>query len=235
LPTHPQVILVPASLDGQELGPAAQLPVFSTADEASPPQLSPCLGINPLVGPDRFSVFNISQDKPGFAYLLVTRPANQVNTEVSMGQPVDRINCCGRWPPGCHANPVACMLLPQVAPGTASGFKQVPGARRSRGGRQLTAAAATTTTIATASLAVLPQQLTSLTSGAAFLPPCRTALPCQQYLGSAQDYTSPGAEVLVYSQCVPVAKITQQASALVTSLANNTLYRVAIVPTDRNK
>jgi hypothetical protein len=74
---------MPLSLDGQDRGSPAQLPPFSTGDALSPPRLSEGLGINPVVGPDRFSVFNISQDKPGFAFLLVTKPTNQVNSQVS--------------------------------------------------------------------------------------------------------------------------------------------------------
>lgn len=70
------------SLDGQDRGTAALLPSFSTGDPLTPPRLSEGLGINPVVGPDRFSVFNISQDKPGFAYVLVTRPQNQINPQV---------------------------------------------------------------------------------------------------------------------------------------------------------
>lgn len=89
--TRPQVVLVPASLDGHDLGSPAQLAPFTTGEPLNPPRLSDGLGINPVVGPDRFSVFNISQDKPGFAYLLVTKPANQVNSQV-----------CLLWP-GCSA------------------------------------------------------------------------------------------------------------------------------------
>lgn len=74
---------MPVSLDGQDRGSPAQLPPFSTGDALNPPRLSEGLVINPVVGPDRFSVFNISQDKPGFAYLLVTKPTNQVNSQVS--------------------------------------------------------------------------------------------------------------------------------------------------------
>lgn len=80
-----QVVLVPVSLDGNDLGSPAQLPSFSTGDALIPPRLSDGLGINPVVGPDRFSVYNISQDKPGFAYLLVTKPHNQVNSQVHTG------------------------------------------------------------------------------------------------------------------------------------------------------
>lgn len=79
---HPQVVLIPVSLDGHDLGPPTQLAPFRTGEPLTPPRLSDGLGINPVVGPDRFSVFNISQDKPGFAYLLVTKPANQVNSQV---------------------------------------------------------------------------------------------------------------------------------------------------------
>lgn len=79
---------MPASLDGRDLGTPAQLPAFNTGDALTPPRLSVGLAINPVVGPDRFSVFNISQDKPGFAYLMVTQPHNQVNDQVGFC-------CCG--------------------------------------------------------------------------------------------------------------------------------------------
>lgn len=78
-----QVILVPSSLDGRDSGPPTQLPAFSTGDSLLPPQPVAGLSINPVVGPDRFTVLNISQDKPGFAYLLVTKPFDQVNALVS--------------------------------------------------------------------------------------------------------------------------------------------------------
>lgn len=84
---HPQVVLIPVSLDGQDLGRPAQLAPFSTGEPLTPPRLSDGLGINPVVGPDRFRVFNISQDKPGFAYLLVTKPANQINSQVLVAEP----------------------------------------------------------------------------------------------------------------------------------------------------
>lgn len=79
--------MIPVSLDGHDLGPPAQLAPFRTGEPLTPPRLSEGLGINPVVGPDRFSVFNISQDKPGFAYLLVTKPANQVNSQVCLCEP----------------------------------------------------------------------------------------------------------------------------------------------------
>lgn len=90
----PQVVLVPVSLDGHDRGAAALLPSFSTGDPLTPPRLSEGLGINPVVGPDRFSVFNISQDKPGFAYVLVTRPQNQVNPQVCTSGHRDCIAGC---------------------------------------------------------------------------------------------------------------------------------------------
>ena len=67
------------------------------------------------------------------------------------------------------------------------------------------------------------------------MPPCKTALPCEAYLGTAQEYVSSRAETVVFEKCVPFAKITEETNALVTSLANNTLYRVTIIPTDLNK
>lgn len=85
---------MPVSVDGQDRGSPAQLPPFSTGDALTPPRLSEGLGINPVVGPDRFSVFNISQDKPGFAYLLVTKPANQVNSQVSCRVSLRHVRNC---------------------------------------------------------------------------------------------------------------------------------------------
>jgi hypothetical protein len=98
---HLQVVLVPVSLDGQDTGSAAQLPPFTTGEPLMPPRLSDGLGINPVVGPDRFSVFNISQDKPGFAYLLVTKPANQVNSQVCHLQLASGITSCRCFQAGC--------------------------------------------------------------------------------------------------------------------------------------
>jgi hypothetical protein len=53
-------------------------------------------------------------------------------------------------------------------------------------------------------------------------------------MGTAREYLS-SAESVVFQKCVPIAKITEEANALVTSLANNTLYRVTLIPTDLNK
>lgn len=126
-----------------------------------------------------------------------------------------------------HATCCAGVSL-QVAPGTATPFAQVPGARRSRGRRQLTATSGS-------DLLILPPEQGASSSGAAFLPPCRTALPCEAYLGTAQEYVSSRAETVVFQKCVPIAKITEETSALVTSLANNTLYKVTVIPTDLSK
>lgn len=116
----------------------------------------------------------------------------------------------------------------QVPAGTATPFTQVAGARRSRGTRQLTEATST-------NVLVLPPEQGASISGSAFLPPCRTALACEAYMGSAREYLSSAAETVVFQKCVPIAKITKEANALVTSLANNTLYKVTIIPTDSSK
>lgn len=121
------------------------------------------------------------------------------------------------------------MLPLQVKAGTATRFTQVPGARRSRGTRQLQQTPVTT------NLLVLPPEQGASSSGAAFLPPCKTPLPCEAYMGTAREYVNSGAETVVFQKCVPIAKITEETNALVTSLANNTLYRVTIIPTDLNK
>lgn len=117
----------------------------------------------------------------------------------------------------------------QVKAGTATPFTQIPGAKRSRGTRQLTQTPVTT------NLLVLPPEQGASSSGAAFLPPCRTPLPCETYMGTAREYVNSAAESVVFQKCVPIAKITEETDALVTSLANNTLYRVTIIPTDLNK
>jgi hypothetical protein len=94
-------------------------------------------------------------------------------------------------------------------------------------GRQLTQ-----TATPTSNLVILPPEQGASSSGAAFLPPCRTQLPCEAYVGTAREYVD---EALVFQKCVPIAKITEETQALVTSLANNTLYKVTIIPTDLNK
>jgi hypothetical protein len=33
--------------------------------------------VNPVIGPDRFNVDGVVQDRPGFAYVIVTQPGDQ--------------------------------------------------------------------------------------------------------------------------------------------------------------
>jgi hypothetical protein len=82
---------------------------------------------------------------------------------------------------------------------------------------------------------VLPPESGASSSGDAFLPPCKTSLPCDAYVGTAREYVAGGADTVVFQRCVSIAKITEATSALVTSLTNNTLYKVTIIPTDLNK
>jgi hypothetical protein len=77
-----QVLLVPVSLDGTDFGTAAQLPPFTTAPAATPPVPSADMAVNPLVGPDRFTVQKVQQDRPGLVGVIVTKPSSQA-TEVS--------------------------------------------------------------------------------------------------------------------------------------------------------
>jgi hypothetical protein len=85
------------------------------------------------------------------------------------------------------------------------------------------------------SLMVLPPETGASSSGDAFLPPCKTSLPCDAYVGTAREYAASAADAVVFQRCLPIAKITEATSALVTSLSNNTLYKVTIIPTDLNK
>jgi hypothetical protein len=84
-------------------------------------------------------------------------------------------------------------------------------------------------------LLVLPPEQGASSSGAAFLPPCKTALPCDAYIGTAREYVQSSGDTVVFQKCVPIAKITEETNALVTSLANDTLYRVTVIPTDLYK
>jgi hypothetical protein len=69
-----QVLLVPASLDGRDLGPVAMLGPLTTRPPELPPLPGIGLGISSLIGPDRFTVANISQDRLGFVRIFVTQP-----------------------------------------------------------------------------------------------------------------------------------------------------------------
>ena len=72
-----QVMVVPQALDDTVLGQPQWAGSFSTAPPERGPQPSPSLQISPVVGSDRFSVEGLGQDKPGFVYVLVTRPGTQ--------------------------------------------------------------------------------------------------------------------------------------------------------------
>lgn len=72
-----QMLLVPVSLDGTDFGTAAELPPFTTAPAATAPTPSPDMAVNPLVGPDRFTIQKVQQDRPGMVHVIVTRPNNQ--------------------------------------------------------------------------------------------------------------------------------------------------------------
>jgi hypothetical protein len=47
-------------------------------------------------------------------------------------------------------------------------------------------------------------------------------------------YVNNATEVLVGSSCAPVTALSDQVSAMFTSLQNNTLYRLSVVLTDTN-
>ncbi|WIA19460.1 hypothetical protein OEZ85_004074 [Tetradesmus obliquus] len=78
------MLLVPVSLDGTDFGTAAELPPFTTAPAATAPTPSPDMAVNPLVGPDRFTIQKVQQDRPGMVHVIVTRPNNQA-TQIPAG------------------------------------------------------------------------------------------------------------------------------------------------------
>ncbi len=68
--------------------------------------------------------------------------------------------------------------------------------------------------------------------GDAFQPPCGAPAPCQP-AQAVQDYVNTANEVLVAVHCLPIAEISSSPYNLTqTTLQNNTLYKVSVIPTD---
>ena len=72
-----QVVLVPESIYGSNYGPAVMLNTVTTQPANQAPQPNRGMQVSPVVGPDRFGVQGIAQDKPGFVYMIITKPVNQ--------------------------------------------------------------------------------------------------------------------------------------------------------------
>jgi hypothetical protein len=77
-----KVVAVAQSDDGSDPGVARVLGSFRTPPSQSAPQPSRAMSVSPVVGPDRFSVDAVGQDKPGFVYVIVTRPTGRVTNQV---------------------------------------------------------------------------------------------------------------------------------------------------------
>lgn len=67
--------------------------------------------------------------------------------------------------------------------------------------------------------------------GAAFSPPCLQRAPCDTAAAAAL-LAEPSVEALVFSQCVPIERITASSSVMVAGLANDTVYRVVLLLSD---
>lgn len=130
------------------------------------------------------------------------------------------IVCRARWRLA-EVLPVACM---QVAAGTATPFTRAAAAARRRARHLL-------------QTSPLPQLLppTEPTGqqayGDMFLPPCSRPAPCQTAEAVA-DWTHDTAETVVAAQCLPMGQINALYNQTQTLLANDTLYKVLVVPTD---
>jgi hypothetical protein len=70
---------VPQSADGSIYGEPRDIGTFRTPPSQRPPRPLDGLAISSVVGADRFTVEQVGQDKPGFAYVIVTRPNNQLS------------------------------------------------------------------------------------------------------------------------------------------------------------
>jgi hypothetical protein len=212
-------VAVSQSADGRVLGSPRVVGTFRTPPSQTPPQPLAGLEISSVVGPDRFTVAGLGQDKPGFAYVIVTKPRNQAaNGKVRRAACVQRF--CRRAA-AALPHPDAFLFGPQVAPGTGSAFAAVPGARRRRA-RQLRQAT---------SLAVLPPEAAAPAAGTAMLPPCAAQVACSA-ADAVEGYIAAGAEAVVHSECVAVQRITDVSSVVASSLQNDTLYRVLLVTRD---
>eukprot|EP00775_Hariotina_reticulata_P010661 gene10661-10820_t len=69
-----KVVLVPVSLDGKSTGDPVELPPFTTTTPTTGPRLSPETAVSPVIGPDRFTIRDVQQNKPGRIHVVVTRP-----------------------------------------------------------------------------------------------------------------------------------------------------------------
>jgi hypothetical protein len=70
-----------------------------------------------------------------------------------------------------------------------------------------------------------------LSAGTAFLPSCPVTTQCST-AAAIDSFVTLSVEAVVHSECIPVPRIRNVASVVVSSLANDTLYRVLVVTSD---
>lgn len=87
-----QAVLIPVSEDGAALGTPLTLGPFTTPPPTTPPTPSSAMAIAPAIGPDRFTIQNMQQDKPGYIHVVVTQPFNQA-FKVQQGHMASRLAC----------------------------------------------------------------------------------------------------------------------------------------------
>ena len=83
-----QVIAMLQSAEGGTVGTPRDAGVFRTMPSQAAPRPYDGLRINPAVGPDHFNLDNVGQDKPGFAYIVVTRANTGPTPQVWCRTPV---------------------------------------------------------------------------------------------------------------------------------------------------
>jgi len=65
------------SADGSDVGEPRVVGSFHTPPSQAAPNPLAGLRISPIVGPDRFIIEAVGQDKPGFVHIIITRPSIQ--------------------------------------------------------------------------------------------------------------------------------------------------------------
>lgn len=88
---HPtQVLLVPSSADGTSQGTPQQVGPVTTLPQQQPPKLSRSTSVSDSIGPTSFKLQALQQDKVGFSYILLTKPASgPMGVQVQAGTSTD--------------------------------------------------------------------------------------------------------------------------------------------------
>lgn len=240
-----RLYVLPESTQGNQALALTRLGTFTTAPASLPPVLAPAARINAVVGPASFRLDGLQQDKPGFAYVLVTRPKEQpVSIQSGTAMAFNKVG-----PPASVRRERRLLAAEEGHPAGSSnggGSGEVSGGDAAAGGavvpsrmlqahsRQLVQAGdgSSGSGGGGTAIAVLPTQPGRARPGDAFTPPCRQQVLCDPEPIKAA-YVNSASEEFVSISCFPLQTTdTRLTTTIGGTLTNDTVYRVSVITAD---